>query len=83
MSALDDLIAGAVKIGVIKASNPRAVQTAEQAQVSTSQQVNATVKAPGGSAPASKAVSILTDKRVMVGFGVVTVGLVAYLALRK
>lgn len=83
MSYLDQLIQGAVQIGVAKAENPRAVQTVEQRQISTGQQTNAVVSNPGGSTPAGTVEGLLKDKRVFIGLGVVALGLTAYLALRS
>lgn len=84
MSFLDKLIDGAVQIEVAKAENPRTVQTIEQQQVSTGQQVNAEVRPTvGGSVPGNSFVpAILKDKRVLIGFGVLAMGFVAYKALK-
>lgn len=83
MSFIDRLIDGAVEIGVAKAQNPRVVQTAEQRQVSTGQQVNARVGGTvGSSVDGSSMMSVLKDKRVLAGIFIVGVGFVAMQAFR-
>lgn len=84
MSFLDQLIDGAVQIGVAKAENPRTVQTLEQRQVSQGQQVNAQVSQPApGSSIGSSFADIMRDKRVMIGASALALGLIAFLGLRS
>lgn len=83
MSLIDDALAGYIKIETAKASNPRQVQTIQQAQSDRrtsvdSASVNAaqSVSKPGISFAGF-------DQRILIGTGVVLVAVFAFSMMRK